>query len=285
MDLATLTLACAPFVSQDTMSTYIAQRSQANPLAIHITETDRWIRPKSQEEAIAAAKKLIEEGRDIEVGLAQIKSADWARYGLTAETVFDPCKNLGAAERVLVADYRTHEDSPGPAVKGRNQITGLVHKLAPKYSLDPKLVLALIEAESNFDPKARSPKQAQGLMQLIPQTAERFGVRDPWDVKQNLHGGMAYLRWLLDHFDGDVKLALAGYNAGEKAVERHGGIPPYAETQSYVKRIVKRLGTTAAQGAVEKREGQGRATQVTRQASLFFEVVPDGFSEEGSLRF
>jgi len=281
MDLATLTLACAPFVSQDTMITYIAQRSQANPLAIHITETDRWIRPKSQEEAIAAAMKLIEEGRDIEVGLAQIKSADWARYGLTAETVFDPCKNLGAAERVLVADYRTHEDSPGPAVKGRNQITGLVHKLAPKYSLDPKLVLALIEAESNFDPKARSPKQAQGLMQLIPQTAERFGVRDPWDVKQNLHGGMAYLRWLLDHFNGDVKLALAGYNAGEKAVERHGGIPPYAETQSYVTRILERVGAKGQHRLVGKPVGQGRAVEAEDAANLRFEIVADGFAREG----
>ena len=79
-------------------------------------------------------------------------------------------------------------------------------------------------------------------MQLIPATASRFGVENTWDPEQNLHGGMAYLRWLLDHFDGDVKLALAGYNAGEGAVERHGGIPPYAETQAYVKRIIKRIG-------------------------------------------
>ena len=99
--------------------------------------------------------------------------------------------------------------------------------LAPKYSLDPKLVLAVIEAESNFNPKARSPKNEQGLMQLIPATAQRFGVRNVWDTEQNLRGGMAYLQWLLKHFKGDVKLALAGYNAGEKAVERHGGVPPY----------------------------------------------------------
>ena len=105
----------------------------------------------------------------------------------------------------------------------------------------------MVEAESNFNPQARSPKDAQGLMQLIPATADRFGVKDVWDPEQNLNGGMAYLRWLLDHFDGDVKLALAGYNAGEGAVEKHGGVPPYQETQSYVARILRRLGLEEAQ--------------------------------------
>ncbi|MEA3274912.1 MAG: transglycosylase SLT domain-containing protein [Pseudomonadota bacterium] len=121
------------------------------------------------------------------------------------------------------------------------EVAKLVRSLAPRYALDPNLVLAVVETESNFNAKAVSPKNAQGLMQLIPATAERFGVRDVWDPEQNLRGGMAYLRWLLDRFDGDVELALAGYNAGEKAVERHGGIPPYAETQAYVKRIVARI--------------------------------------------
>jgi soluble lytic murein transglycosylase-like protein len=133
---------------------------------------------------------------------------------------------------------------PHPA---SGEIARMVRSLAPKYRLDPNLVLAVVEAESGFNPKALSPKNAQGLMQLIPATAERFGVRDVWDPEQNLHGGMAYLRWLLDRFDGDVKLALAGYNAGEKAVERHGGIPPYRETQSYVKRIMRRLGADGGQ--------------------------------------
>jgi len=128
---------------------------------------------------------------------------------------------------------------PHPA---SGEIARMVRSMAPKYRLDPNLVLAVIEVESGFNPKALSPKNAQGLMQLIPATASRFGVEDVWDPKQNLHGGMAYLRWLLDHFDGDVKLALAGYNAGEKAVERHGGIPPYEETQAYVKRIIRRIG-------------------------------------------
>jgi type IV secretion system protein VirB1 len=119
MDLIPLILACAPFVSPDTMTTYIEQRSEADPLAIHITDTDRWIRPQSEAEAIAAATKLVEEGMDIEAGLAQIKSAEWAQYGLTPETVFDPCKSLGAAERVLVADYRAPKHSPPRSAQGR----------------------------------------------------------------------------------------------------------------------------------------------------------------------
>ncbi|AGA90739.1 soluble lytic murein transglycosylase-like protein [Thioflavicoccus mobilis 8321] len=120
-------------------------------------------------------------------------------------------------------------------------IADLVRRLAPSYGLDPELVLAVIETESNFNPNARSSKNAQGLMQLIPATAARFGVEDTWDPEQNLRGGMAYLSWLLKHFGGDVELALAGYNAGEGAVERHGGIPPYRETRNYVSRIVSRI--------------------------------------------
>ncbi len=112
-----------------------------------------------------------------------------------------------------------------------------MRSLAPQYHLDPNLVLAVVAAESNFDPSARSDKNAQGLMQLIPATAERFDVKDAWDPEQNLRGGMAYLRWLLQRFDGDVWLALAGYNAGEQAVERYKGIPPYPETRDYVDRI------------------------------------------------
>ncbi len=132
---------------------------------------------------------------------------------------------------------------PHPAT---GEIAKLVHSLAPNYRLDPSLVLAVVEVESNFNPQARSPKDAQGLMQLIPATAERFGVADVWDPEQNLKGGMAYLRWLLDRFEGDLKLALAGYNAGEGAVEKHGGVPPYEETQAYVARILRRLGIEEA---------------------------------------
>ena len=134
----------------------------------------------------------------------------------------------------------------GNSPKDIELTTRLVKRLAPRYGLEPELVLALIEIESNFDPNAHSPKDAQGLMQLIPSTALRFGVEDIKHPLQNLHGGMAYLRWLLDHFEGDLLLALAGYNAGEGAVERYKGIPPYRETQRYVKLVVRTYDRRAA---------------------------------------
>lgn len=108
---------------------------------------------------------------------------------------------------------------------------------ARRYRLDPRLVLAVMRVESNFDVRARSPKNAHGLMQLIPETAARFNVRDIYDPLENIRGGMAYLRWLLAYYGGNVQYALAAYNAGEGAVDRHRGIPPYAETISYVQRI------------------------------------------------
>lgn len=113
----------------------------------------------------------------------------------------------------------------------------LVQKLAPEYNLDPNLVMAIIAVESAYNVQAVSHKNAQGLMQLIPATAERFEVKNIFDAEDNIRGGMAYLRWLLAFFKGDVTLAVAGYNAGEGAVERHKGIPPYTETQNYVKKI------------------------------------------------
>jgi len=122
------------------------------------------------------------------------------------------------------------------------QVASLVRRLAPGYRLDPNLVLAVIEAESGFNPGALSPKNAQGLMQLIPATAERFGVANVWDPEQNVRGGMAYLKWLMRNFNGDLELVLAAYNSGEGAVQRYGGVPPFAETRGYVARILARLG-------------------------------------------
>jgi soluble lytic murein transglycosylase-like protein len=124
----------------------------------------------------------------------------------------------------------------------RQQIASWVRLLAPDYGLDPNLILAIIQTESNFNPRARSAANAQGLMQLIPSTAARFGVRDRTNPVQNLHGGMAYMRWLLSFFQGDLRLSLAGYNAGERAVEKYLGVPPYRETQNYIKKVMRAYG-------------------------------------------
>jgi len=145
------------------------------------------------------------------------------------------------AECILSGGGRADSKRKLPTHPAKGPVAELVRKLAPEYRLDPNLVLAVVEVESNFNPNAQSHKNAQGLMQLIPETAERFGVQNVWDPEQNLRGGMAYLRWLLDNFDGDIQLALAGYNAGEEAVRRHQGIPPYSETRAYVNRISRRL--------------------------------------------
>jgi soluble lytic murein transglycosylase-like protein len=126
--------------------------------------------------------------------------------------------------------------------KRRAKIVDLAQKLAPEFNVDPRLVLAVIGAESGFAPDAVSPKNAQGLMQLIPETAVRFKVKKILDPVENMRGGIAYLRWLLAYFKGDVQLVLAAYNAGEGAVERYRGIPPYAETQRYVDRVAKFYG-------------------------------------------
>ena len=111
--------------------------------------------------------------------------------------------------------------------------------LAPRYALEPRLALAIIAVESNFEPGARSPKDARGLMQLVPKTASRFNVGNPYDIKDNLRGGFAYLRWLLAYYKGQVALAVAAYNAGEAAVDRYRGIPPFPETRDYVQRVLR----------------------------------------------
>ncbi len=131
---------------------------------------------------------------------------------------------------------------PVPNYNATPQLLALVDKLAPEYGIEPALALAVIAVESGFNRTAVSPKDARGLMQLIPATASRFCVLDAFNPEQNLRGGLAYLRWLLARYSGDVMLATAAYNAGEQAVDQYGGVPPYDETRAYVRRIGKLYG-------------------------------------------
>jgi len=113
-----------------------------------------------------------------------------------------------------------------------------IRRAAQRHGVDPVLLTAMAAVESGFDPQAVSHKGAQGLLQLMPQTARRFGVANSFDPEQNVDGGARYLDWLLTRFSGDEELALAGYNAGEGAVERYRGIPPFPETERYVVRVL-----------------------------------------------
>ncbi|HQZ01479.1 MAG TPA: transglycosylase SLT domain-containing protein [Thauera sp.] len=124
----------------------------------------------------------------------------------------------------------------------RQAIARLLADLAPQYGIQPALALAIGLTESALNPLALSPRNAMGVMQLIPDTALRFKVSRPYDPEQNIRGGLAYLRWLLAYFEGDVAFVAAGYNAGEGAVDRYSGVPPYRETQAYVERILRHVG-------------------------------------------
>ena len=122
------------------------------------------------------------------------------------------------------------------------KIDHIIIKNSRKYSVDSNLIRAVIAVESCYNSRAVSPAGAQGLMQLIPATADRFGVRDSFDIKQNINAGTKYLRFLLKRYDGDLRKATAGYNAGEGTVDRYNGIPPYKETRNYVKRVLSIFG-------------------------------------------
>jgi soluble lytic murein transglycosylase-like protein len=141
----------------------------------------------------------------------------------------------------------------------------LIQKASDKYKVDYSLVKAVIKAESNFNHKAVSPKGAQGLMQLMPKTASTLQVKDSFEPESNIEGGVKYLRYLMNVYNGHLQLALAAYNAGEKAVAKYGGIPPYNETQGYVKRVM----SLYKQYSAEPKEGR------TAVLSMRPEVVSD----------
>lgn len=127
--------------------------------------------------------------------------------------------------------------------KERREIAQMVVELASHYQISPAFALAIAVTESALNPGAVSPKNAMGVMQLIPDTAARFNVHNAFDPRENIKGGLAYLRWLLAYFEGDLVLAAAAYNAGEGAVDRYRGIPPYKETQAYVERVMRHVQT------------------------------------------
>jgi soluble lytic murein transglycosylase-like protein len=132
----------------------------------------------------------------------------------------------------------TLPETGAPAPVPPEQINALVQQNADIWQVDPALIKSVIANESSFNANATSPVGAQGLMQLMPETAATLGVKNAYDPAQNVAGGTRYLKSLLDRFNGDTRLAVAAYNAGPGAVEKYGDVPPYAETQSYVKNVL-----------------------------------------------
>jgi hypothetical protein len=197
-------------------------------------------------------------------------------------------------------EARVHEPLPepvsnvgvplSPKLVLSSNVLEMVDQIAKAYDVEGPLVHSVIRAESNYNPHALSNKGAMGMMQLIPSTARRFGVQNPFDPKQNIEGGVRYLRFLLNYYKNDYPKAIAAYNAGEGAVDRYQGIPPYSETRNYVYQVAKNLKAArqaetaklkAAQSAAEKIAGDkaspdSTVTQEDRHNPIRASIAEDG---------
>jgi soluble lytic murein transglycosylase-like protein len=186
----------------------------------------RFMRVESVERVDAVAHLFLEGGGALAVPADRI--ANW--------------EDLQRAQNApdIAEGIPTEEDAePDPGWRlAAGEYADVIALTAERHDVSPALLAAVVQAESAFDPLAVSPKGARGLLQLMPDTAERFGVENPFDAAQSVEGGARYLSWLLDRYDGRMDLALAGYNAGEGAVDLSGGIPPYKETHRYVQRVL-----------------------------------------------
>jgi soluble lytic murein transglycosylase-like protein len=159
--------------------------------------------------------------------------------GLFYSPAFAP--TVDAQTLASTTDDQIPADIPS---SGDKDLDKLILQAGEKYGVDPRFIHAVIWQESRYKTEAKSHVGAQGLMQLMPDTAKRFGCKNSMNPEANVDAGTHYLRWLLERFDGDVSLALASYNAGEGAVDKYAGIPPYSETENYVKNIESRYGKT-----------------------------------------
>ena len=195
-------------------------------------EDGRGVRVRAVAIADGVARLTLEDGGDIVVSALSIVAVETAIDPgdlMPAEPPKDPEAAVRLAESLKANEaWRT----------AAGRYADLIAAAADRHVLDRGLLAAVAKVESNFNAFAISPRGACGILQLMPATARRFGVKSVFDAEQNIEGGAAYLRWLLDRFEGRVDLALAGYNAGEGAVARHGGVPPYNETKWYVLKVL-----------------------------------------------
>jgi len=217
------------------------------------------------------------------------KTGDKRLIQKTAQATMNVQDGLGARQNPA---YTKMTMATGAALRGFTTgdlvIDSYILDSCKRYGIDPLLIYSQMHQESSFKLKATSYKGASGLMQLMPATARRFGVTDIYDPRQNIDGGVKYMRWLLDQFGGDVVLALAGYNAGEGAVWKYGNqVPPYRETQEYVRRIttrynsisnpnyVRTIKTVTTQQAAKLEKKEAKPLTVYEASSLAIRT-PDG---------
>lgn len=177
---------------------------------------------------------------------ARIQITGYERVGdLIRLTVAGGQINIPASDLVTIEPEDNFQGLPVVPAAQDVPYENLIHAAAQKHGLDEKLITEVIAVESNFNPKAVSSKNAQGLMQLLPETARAYSVRDIFDPAQNIEAGTHYLKDLLARYRGNLKLALAAYNAGPEMVDRYGGIPPFPETQNYVTQIATKMASLA----------------------------------------
>jgi hypothetical protein len=216
----------------------------STPRAIIKNQVTGKLKTYSEGDAIALADHEYATVKEISSCMVMLRSS--LRY----ETV--ECDNV-PSERTYrapspLAGFDVIDDTPGAGIKLRDgsnydnsqsEFENAILSASERYGVDPYLVKAVIKVESNFNPRAVSHKKAMGIMQLIPETASTYGVKDPFDPHDNIDGGVRHLRDLMEYFDGDLELVLSAYNAGKDAVIKYGyDIPPYPETEAYVEKVL-----------------------------------------------
>jgi hypothetical protein len=215
---------------------------------------------------------------------------------LVRAVVVMPKEVAARVHEPLVQPAAESSGSAPIAVAFSSNVIEMIDQIARLYDVEGPLVHSVIRAESNYNPQAVSNKGAMGMMQLIPSTARRFGVRNPFDPKQNVEGGVRYLRFLLDYYKNDYQKTIAAYNAGEGAVDRYQGIPPYTETRNYVTQVAINLRAArraeeakskAAQRAVEQIAAENASLEKggPEKQEAVYNPIRASISEDGRVNY